>query len=321
MYNEYLFIENIPLHKTKNVWVQKKIFNNKEESDKFLEEENIWSYKYKYKDAEGAIIQRFRCNKVKFRGEQCAAGMRLIFIPNSTQIELQMLEAAHTHENISTKRKQIFTKELKNKVDEIFYNNYNIKPKRILEILSSQNDVVPSLTQLNNYLKILRQKKFGNNNISLGELELLLQTHTDIPEQTEKAYVAAYETNYDDSNIYFRFFITSKTLLKNAKYTYHLHADGTYKLNWQGYPVIVVGTTDRDRHFHCFGISVCSAETEDDYKFTFNSIKNTILKIFDFVYCPNVLIADAAPSISNAFKEVFGGNTLIIMCWFHVKKI
>jgi hypothetical protein len=39
-----------------------------------------------------------------------------------------------------------------------------------------------------------------------------------------------------------------------------IHADATYKLVWQGFPVFIVGTTDLDRQFHSFGIAVCSNE-------------------------------------------------------------
>lgn len=51
-----------------------------------------------------------------------------------------------------------------------------------------------------------------------------------------------------------------------------IHADGTYKLNWQGLPVLVVGTTDRQRKFVLGGIAVCIGETEEDYKFVFDAL-------------------------------------------------
>ena len=41
-------------------------------------------------------------------------------------------------------------------------------------------------------------------------------------------------------------YIASQAIDKNQ---YHL----TYKLIWQGYPVLICGTSDRDRHFHPFG--------------------------------------------------------------------
>lgn len=86
--------------------------------------------------------------------------MRLIFIPNSSKIKLQRLKANHTHDDIQTKRKQYLSKELKKKVDQLFCSNYNIKPKGILEMLYKQSNTnLPTLAQLSNYLRFLRQKK------------------------------------------------------------------------------------------------------------------------------------------------------------------
>ena len=35
-----------------------------------------------------------------------------------------------------------------------------------------------------------------------------------------------------------------------------IQADATYKLNWPGFPVMVVGTSDMDRKFHPGGIAI-----------------------------------------------------------------
>ena len=55
-----------------------------------------------------------------------------------------------------------------------------------------------------------------------------------------------------------------------------MHAEATYKLIWQGFPVLVV----ESRHFHPFGIEVCSNENTEDFEFLFNSVRNGFAKIF-----------------------------------------
>jgi hypothetical protein len=44
-----------------------------------------------------------------------------------------------------------------------------------------------------------------------------------------------------------------------------IHADAIYKLVWQGFPVLIVGTTDRDKHFHSFGLAVTTTEQINDF--------------------------------------------------------
>ena len=77
-------------------------------------------------------------------------------------------------------------------------------------------------------------------------------------------------------------------------------ADATYKIIIEGFPVLTVGTTDKDRHFIPFGCVVSTGEAENDFKFLFDSLKEG-LKMIDpsFIYSPKHLIADNAGAIHN----------------------
>lgn len=108
-------------------------------------------------------------------------------------------------------------------------------------------------------------------------------------------------------------------MLRNAIGVEKIHCDATYKLNWNGFPVLIIGTTDMHRSFHVFGMAVCTYETETDYRFVFESLKIGLHEKFNVTLAPKYLIADSAQSIHNAFKHVFGEATVIITCWFHVK--
>lgn len=98
-----------------------------------------------------------------------------------------------------------------------------------------------------------------------------------------------------------------------------IHTDATYKLVWQGYPVLQIGTTDLHRKFHPFGLAVCTHETQADFKFIFGSLKKAVFEKFGSNINPQYLVADAAESIHNAFEETFEGAS-VIMCWFHMRK-
>lgn len=121
-------------------------------------------------------------------------------------------------------------------------------------------------------------------------------------------------------NSFFRFFVSTKFLLGIGKYSEKMHTDATYKLIWQGYPLLVVGTTDSNRRFHPIGTCVSTYERSADFEFMFRTIKNSLKEIFGFEMDPRVFISDAARSIHNAFKSVFGDRDDIIMCWAHLRR-
>jgi hypothetical protein len=124
---------------------------------------------------------------------------------------------------------------------------------------------LPKKTDVNNYLSSLRKNKYGSHSISRGELEKSLIDNSKVPEDADDAYIVSYKIEYEEPT-FFRFFMSSKTLLGLSINAKHIHADATYKLIWQGFPVLVVGTTDRQREFHTFGVAVCTNEQIEDLR-------------------------------------------------------
>jgi hypothetical protein len=118
----------------------------------------------------------------------------------------------------------------------------------------------------------------------------------------------------------FYVFFTTKRLLSFAEKTKHICADATYKLLQHGYPLLVVGTTDKARMFHPFGIALCSNEKSEAFSFIFKSIKECILTVYNYDYEPSVLVADAAEATTNAFESIFHELQYRVMCWFHMRK-
>ena len=74
-----------------------------------------------------------------------------------------------------------------------------------------------------------------------------------------------------------------------------------------------------DRHFHSFGIRVCSNEKTADFIFIFETLVKT-LEILGVTFNIDTLISDASEAIRNAFIAVFGESVIIIMCWAHVRR-
>jgi hypothetical protein len=313
--------DTAPLQKTRRKkvdknWIKEKVFSTASEAKDSVEREKTWSYFHTNETEEGR--KRFyRCNQVKYRGEQCLAAVYLCYDSTNTDVILYRSGHDHNCDEILTKSGTAMTEETKAEIEKLF--TLKQKPKAIMEKLSKLNRPMPSLNQVKNHLATLKKKKFGSSTISLGELEKWLQDHSAIPEDENKAFVVSYEITYG-KNGSFRYFVSSKTLLKMMKDVKKIHADATYKLVWQGFPVLVIGTTDESRQFHCFGMGVCTDEKTEDFKFLFNALKTGAEKILHSPIDPTTLISDAAKSIQNSFKDVFGEDKLVIMCWAHMKK-
>ncbi len=105
----------------------------------------------------------------------------------------------------------------------------------------------------------------------------------EIPDDIHKEFVIGYVflvDAIDSSKSIFRVAISKRFLLELALKTRHLAADDTYKLNFQGFPVFLIGVNDTRRVFHTTLLSNCSGETGYDYTFVFLSVKTMIDKLF-----------------------------------------
>ncbi|CAF1030694.1 unnamed protein product [Didymodactylos carnosus] len=169
--------------------------------------------------------------------------------------------------------------------------------------------------------KVTIRKKYGSYIISLGELEQWCQDNSNVPANENTAFVVSYKILYDveedeedeeddedvddTSGKVFRLFISSVRLLSVGSVASHINADATYKLVWQGFPVLVIGTTDRNKAFHPLGLAVCSNEKKSDFQFIFNAVQMGMQKIGKNLLKPEALVCDAAPAIKNGFTKVF----------------
>lgn len=107
-------------------------------------------------------------------------------------------------------------------------------------------------------------------------------------------------------------------MLKHSASASTLCVDATYKLNWMGYPFLIVGTVDRSRKFHVLAYACVTNETALDYTFLFQTMIDAVKLIHDSQLSPKALIADGDRAIRNAFKDTFTSVDVMIMCYVHV---
>ena len=81
--------------------------------------------------------------------------------------------------------------------------------------------------------------------------------------------------------------------------------DGTYKLNYEGFPILMVGTVDMDREYHPYGIMITKTEDHGDYTFMCSRLKVLAEQIGPTDFNPTILLADAASAITNGCISVF----------------
>lgn len=308
--------QNLPVKKKRvyQSWEFVKKFDNSGLAQKALDQEKIWSINYSNVSEEGKKIY-YRCNKAKRRGSQCSAKRYLLYDSLSDAVFLYQTENDHDHDsNESTERG--LSERLKEEINKLF--DLHLKPKAIMTALSKVEGLkLPKMSQLRNYLSDRRRALYGNHTISLGELERWLQDNSTLPENSHEAFVTAYEISEKEAT--FRFVLSSKYLLELAQEVNILHVDATYKLIWQGYPVLIVGTTDKQRKFHALCLAVSTTEQKDDFKLVFKSMKDNIQLLFSSAFRPTILVADAAKNIQNAFNEEFE-DSKVRMCWAHAKR-
>lgn len=124
---------------------------------------------------------------------------------------------------------------------------------------------------------------------------------------------------YEPDKIWFASLFTTRRLLRNALNARVIHADSTYKILYQGYPIQVFGTTDKQRKFHLIAVGVSTNENEDTFAFMFEAIRSGLNDICHEQAKFEVLVADAVMAIQNGFKKVFPDGK-VMTCWYHVKK-
>ncbi len=194
-------------------------------------------------------------------------------------------------------------------------------PNNILMTFRAKKVDEPPKEQLRGFLA--RHRKTAVQSVAqndIGDVISWCKANENVPEDRDKPFVVTYEVgDTKDPNCFLRIFISSKRLLKFATFFSHLHADATYKLVYQGYPLLLAGVTDVAKSFHPSGVALCKTECTDDYGFLFKSLKKGVEMVTQLEYQPRFLIADCADAITNGFEVAFGPHYKRIFCYYHVK--
>lgn len=91
-----------------------------------------------------------------------------------------------------------------------------------------------------------------------------------------KPFVSNFDIDYNCESISeykFKIFITTFNLINIIKSKLPFHCDTTYKLNYKGYPLIVIGCTTMNKSFIPFGSMLSVNVDFEDYYYLFETKK------------------------------------------------
>lgn len=141
------------------------------------------------------------------------------------------------------------------------YDN-RLKPTTIRHTLRKMDDIEqkdqPSKRQIKYAIDLHKKETYGKGVLTMKKISEFVSNHDKVPENENQAFIVMFNrsTPGQVENQWFRFFISTPRFLKMSAKAETLHADGTYKLIIQGYPVIIVGSSDMARKFHMIGMAV-----------------------------------------------------------------
>lgn len=306
-----------------NEWEQKGEFESFAEAEKFVK--SLGLARFDRKCLNLGTKTYYRCNKIRRDAKIKCYVQVYILAPNDTSgYQIWFNLAEHNHVDSAKTKKGKFSPELLDFVINSANNNH--KPKRIIREINKmreetqqfQNDVTPTSRQIH-YLLAKHREKETPPIISIGELVEWCEGKSAIPEDQDEAFVLAEQHSKHKQNMYFRFVLSTIRLLQNAANVTNICVDATYKLNWCGFPLLLLGTIDLNKSFHLIAIACCSNEKQADFSFLFQTVRETANDLLGFVLEPEIMIADAADAIRNAFFESFPESAKTdIMCYAHV---
>lgn len=276
--------------------------------------------------ADGSMKYMYRCKFAKRRAKNPCESKYCIYEPSDEMNKYVLQHNGHDHNHEDLDSDDISSKisfELRDMIIDLSLKKMRVK--KIIALIKDsqekhglfQGEEIPNKQQIY-YLVRKHKNDKAPPIVSIGELFEWCQANSVVPEDEDEAFVVDYDMSDEEESMYFRFVVSTKRLLSHCQNLQNICADATYKLVWQGFPFLVMGTVDRAKKFHPLCFSCTSHEQQDDFEFLFQTIKSATEKFGGYEFHPKLLISNASYAITNAFDEIFPGGKKI-MCYSHVK--
>lgn len=175
---------------------------------------------------------------------------------------------------------------------------------------------VPHRKQISSYLAAEKARIFGRlADITLQSLRDATAPYRRVPISLDEGYVldASFDSSDPESGKFCIVWSTKRMSLADIGDI--VHSDCTYKCAWNGYPITMLGFSDKERKFHPVVLAVSTHETHVEFAFILQSWKSVNPN-----FNPRYLMADASEAVFNGAKTVWP-NIIRLMCYAHVFRV
>lgn len=317
--------DNNKKKRNKFAWVKEKVVKDLDEAVDYVTDQGFKLYD----DSDLKCGQKFyfRCGKIpKCRKVWCNKRYILFLPAHTDDIEILCSGLEHNHNDLLKGKKRPVSSEMTEFIYEFYKEGGgSTSPASVLahirltrqkfQLFVDEPD--PGRRQLE-YIYKKYVAKHVKPMINVGDLMEWCGKHSDLPSDPNEAFVLAHESCTIHEDMSFRFIVTTSNLLEKLAERKTICIDATYKLNWMGFPLIIMGTVDRAKKFHPMIYACSSHERTEDYAFVFQSVKHGIREHVKKRFNPMTMVADGADAIRNAFYSVFPNAKLDIMCFPHM---
>lgn len=311
------------LKRNKFKWVIYSEWDSLDEALDFLESEGFVNYDYS--DLKSGQKFYFRCKVIPQKRKEWCAKRYTLFMP-STNMKVLILynQCEHNHDKLLEGSVRPPSDEMIEFITDLFKCGTTKVPDVIRHIDYNRTkhglfacETTPGRRQVEYMLRKYRDSE-APPMIKVGDIVDWCEQYKEFPSNVDEAFVFGIESSSFEEDLSFRFAFSTPRLLDILSHQKTICIDATYKLNWLGYPLMVLGTVDRTKRFHPFVYACCSHERTHDYQFIFDSVKVAIQEHFKRKFEPEKLIADGADQIRNAFYRSYESAELDVMCYAHV---
>lgn len=151
------------------------------------------------------------------------------------------------------------------------------KPNEILSIINCKEITEPDKSKIVVYLRKLRKRVRCSNSLRVlnsrvmwwPSMYLNRWRHTI---RTSTSYCCRF-VEYRRTRFENKIVLSTPRLLRMLTYSELIQPDATYKLTWQGFPLLIRGCSDKNNVFHPLCAALCKSESSDDYAFIFDATR------------------------------------------------
>lgn len=269
-----------------------------------------WNLKRSYETSQGRV-QLHTCSF-----PTCIALLKILFHATSQELSLFTFED-HNHEmNAQSNWNQARTL-VTSLISQGIVKPSVIRTRLPCEIALSLSDV-----QLSNLIqRIKRASPVLPFRMTAADLKQFCIDNCARPVEQDQAFVVSFELA-DEEVVHaqpsFRVVFSTRRLLENGLRGIYWHVDATYKVVWQGFPVLLLGTCDQAKRFHPISLMLSQDEREQDYTYLLQKTRAALQDVKGSDVRPAAVIGDGAGAITNAVTTVFDMEMKRGMCWAHV---